>query len=276
MIELLTVVAIVALLIGLLLPALGFARARASLTRCLVGVGEQARVGIMFSDEHAGRLQIAGRIFTSDLDRPDELRDLETYTESGEFETTVRPLPVQAALAPYLGGRIRSASRVLLEKDLQDEVRMERFVCPSDTEVGLGRVLANQTLSWSAPMARSSYGFNDAVLGIHPSSGPRAYGYLRLVTRPAETLLFADAEPRAPEHGFTPHWLTYFNQSDTTTLADCLDGTDGGSPSVFPRDRHGDRLNVSFVDGHARSVSIGLREDLESVGIARGVLDAAR
>lgn len=260
----------------MLLPAIGMVRDRGAATACLAKLRSQGAAAHAFAEDHAGRLQIGGRIFTSDLNDPSRLTNLRWYTETTEFARVERPVPMPAALLPYLGGELQTTNRAVLASQLQDATRMSPFACSGDPNVGLARTLANRTLGWSAPLARTSYGFNDAVLGANPQEGPRAFGWLRLVTRPATTMLFADAEPREPEPGFTPFWVAYFNQSETTTLLDCYRGDRAGSPSTFPVERHAGALNILFVDGHVRGAAIDADHELASIGISGGVIDGTR
>jgi len=271
LLELLVTIAVVALLVAILVPAVGASVGRARLLGCLTTSRSLTSAAKAFALDHNERVPIGGRIFISELDTPHEMADLETYTETGLLGETERPLPFTAALAPYLGIEVRAASRALLAADLNDEARLEPILCPAERDHRPGRMIANRTLSWTAPMGLSGYGFNDAVVGVHPASGPRAYGYLTKVGFPSTTLLYADARPRDGDDGLTPHWLSFFNESDDTTLLDCLERTDGGSPSVFDRERHDGSMNATFVDGSGRSVRMDDRARLDAIGISVGV-----
>jgi len=272
LIELLVSIGVIALLLTVLIAALGASTVRARTVACLTKNRSLVAAATSFAFDHNERVQIGGRIFVSELDTPESMPDLETYTEFGALGDKIRPLPFTAALAPYLQMTVRSDSRDQLAADLVSVDRLEPVLCPADQERAAGRMIANRSLSWSAPMGVSSYGFNDAVMGVHPASGPRAYGYLSKVTLPSKTMLFGDAQPRNGDDGLTPHWLSYFNESDDTTLLDCLRRTDGGSPSVFPRERHGGAMTVTFADGSGRVVKLSSDEQLEAVGISVGVL----
>ncbi|MEL6795411.1 MAG: type II secretion system protein [Planctomycetota bacterium] len=277
LIELLVAIAIIAVLVAVLLPALGQGVGRARQIKCMSQCRSMTLAALDSARSSDDRLPIAGRIFVSQLETEHELAGLATYEERGVFGSKRRPLPLPAVLAEFLGAPVRTGSREVLDSDLNDAERMTAFACPSDRETRPGRLLANQTLSWSAPMARMSYGFNDAVTGAHPASGPRAYGYTRKVTFPAETMLFADAQPRSGDAGLTPDWLSYFNESDDTTLLDCRERTGGGSPSVFAQSRHlGGTMSVGFLDGHVSSVRIRKDRELDDIFVSVGVLPAAQ
>jgi prepilin-type N-terminal cleavage/methylation domain-containing protein len=93
LIELLVVVAIIALLMSILMPALGRARAQGKRTKCLSNVRQQIMAAHMYAQEYKDQLPVA-------------------RWQGAEFEwRTYPPLRfapfVQDLLIPYLGGSVR-------------------------------------------------------------------------------------------------------------------------------------------------------------------------
>src|SRR5215212_3872258 len=195
LVELLTVIGIIAILIALLMPAMVRARAHAKSLVCQSNLRQIAQAAIARSIEHHGYVQVAGLTNGVDFVSPQSLEDSEEkrylwYDDQGER----KPAPLQAALAPYLGVRnVRLDSADNLLADLEQVVLRTIFTCPAQTEIQPGIMIAGGT--WRAPDLRTSYAYNEGVFGFESFSTHRLRGQLIKASPPSEIILFTDAVP---------------------------------------------------------------------------------
>src|SRR4051812_23386938 len=141
LVELLTVIGIIALLLALLLPALGRAREEAKLLQCQVNLQTIYNAAQTHSIDHRGFLPAAGWHFNppGGIVNPHGLNDDRairyTYYNDNGIQ---RPAPITVALAMSLGVKVRLDSRQTLEEDMQGEAVRKYFRCPSQEEELLG------------------------------------------------------------------------------------------------------------------------------------------
>jgi prepilin-type N-terminal cleavage/methylation domain-containing protein/prepilin-type processing-associated H-X9-DG protein len=237
LVELLVVIGIIAVLIGVLLPALNKARASAQTTQCLSNCRQLAIASIVFANEHRGHMQTV----TSDAPGDSVIR----YQDPRREKWSYRPdnnllMDVYSALLRYLGAK----SDVFFQDD--PDGRSKVFRCPSDQYLDVGgapglnghRIYNNVTNLSGGPYFPVSYGANADILCVSNAQGqgkfslsgsvdiaviggpppfsaganfgapPAPYklgqplqAKLFKVHKPAETLLFADCGTRIPNPG---------------------------------------------------------------------------
>lgn len=249
LIELLVVIAIIALLMGILLPALGQARSAAKATLDLANLRSLGQGLQMYADEQ--------ETFPS-------LR----LPRGQTHETTGRPRARwHFAMGDYLGKapfvpRNAQEAADFLTNDTMPRIDNKVFMDPShDLEdfrsVSSGTVKA---------LRNGSYGYNYHYLGNTRGEGPGgspANWPVRQarIQMPAMTIAFADSLGSQQERaasGFREHSYTI----DPPRLDTAHNGalsfaqSDGKSPVDT---RHLGRASVSFLDGHAQAMSL---EDL--------------
>lgn len=210
LVELLVVIGIIALLISVLLPALGKAKASANNVKCVSNLRQLATAATVQATERKGFIQMVGEKERLTALDPSKTKFIWYRDGSGNMV----PLDWASALLPYLGDKTST------DKIFKDSPgRREVYQCPSDSwqqdrNPGFS-IVVNIALNSYVP---ASYGINaDIACGIDPSNGQGYYNYntvlgvyqgknapaavplgarLNKVHRAAETLLFVDCGVR--------------------------------------------------------------------------------
>jgi len=209
LVELLVVIGIIALLISILLPALGRAKGAANTVKCLSNPRQLATAARVQATERNGFIQLVGEKERATILDPSKSKFI-WYRDGGN---NLVPLDWASALLPYLG------DKTSIDKIFKDSPgKRDVYKCPSDsfqedTKPGY-RITVNIGLSNTADYVPASYGINaDIACGIDPGNGQGYYNYntvlgvyqgpgrpatiplgarLNKVNRAAETALFAD------------------------------------------------------------------------------------
>lgn len=224
LIEVLVVVAIIALLVAILLPTLAKAREQARLVVCTANMSNMPKATAAFAAEHKGYGQLVPNI-TSGV-TTGTVRDRDpggtkyAYERFSNSNPALKLWPI--AYAPQLGiTSLRRNSDYFLNFDPNSSPkepaayaklgRYDVFVCPAD------KAMVN-FLTGGLKVGLLSYGVNEDVFGAagnasypggscfrySPSGGsasisPRLEGKLEAIKRPSEVALFADAGRSGPE-----------------------------------------------------------------------------
>jgi prepilin-type processing-associated H-X9-DG protein len=260
LVELLVVVAVVVLLIALLMPALSYAREQANRVKCLSNLRQIGQAALQHANEHHQHIQVAGHIVVDPMGSatPENLGDPAmlkySYYEEGPF----RPMPFPAALAPYIGQRVRTDTRGNMVSDLDSGPVAELFSCPSQDRADIVPGCMVDDGVWYSPKIRSSYIINEDTLGYWNSwQHRRARGNLARVDSASDVMMIGDGKPSPGDS----KWMGIHAFFPLRTLADL--GNPGEVESYVNLDvkRHRGRMNVLFMDGHAETVAVSVRQD---------------
>jgi prepilin-type processing-associated H-X9-DG protein len=234
LVEILVVIGVIAILIGLLLPALNRAREQARVVKCASNIRQIYHAVVMYANEHRGKLPFAEA--HPGLNPPDAaiwLQDLGLY----DYE--------RGTLWPYLPGSA--------------QVRQEFFSCPSDEEPRfVGRAPLFKTADPAHPR-NFSYNFTGFMGGYRDPSGRIVRGIrMNQIRKPSHKILILEQE--------MPGWT---NSGPVSVYV-----PNPGQPSAPPiisllTRRHMGKANEGFADGHVElfdhSVFTGDTPDLRQV-----------
>ncbi len=298
LVELLVVIGIIALLISILLPALNGARRQATLVMCSSNQRQIVTACIMHAQEHQGFVQTAGLIedkatpgAVTEHHFPVLLNDSSmrhyTYVQWGGGIKNEFPVPLHASLARYLGININMLSAQGADLWLNLPTNYKRiFSCPASKRIdmtppnGQGMIVVMRSnlgtsFSWST---NGDFALNEGFTGFDTTTANnprRLRGQLTKVRNPAATVMLADGQPRPePAISFAIHGWVMWSPTDPNgrvTLADAwLDRTRTSkrtnSDVVFEPERHRQKINVAFLDGHVETLLLNERD------LARAIL----
>jgi prepilin-type processing-associated H-X9-DG protein/prepilin-type N-terminal cleavage/methylation domain-containing protein len=261
LVELLVVIGIIAVLIGLLLPAVAAARKSAQAAQCQSNLRQLGLAVIQYRDQTGAYPQYRAE-----------------YPPVTNAYGVNRPR-WQWLLAPYLGGYAQNP----------DVITAWGTADPTYTDVPLdNKTLVCPSLDggWALSIRNGSYGYNFGYLGNNRTliDGDNTTPTLRYpitdVKEPSRTIAFADSRGGSLPHGGhsmtldPPHMVV---RSDALTVNSPywaqapFNGTglpgfnpygpDEGTPDITvpfsPAEaRHANRANVVFLDGHVESLTL--------------------
>jgi prepilin-type processing-associated H-X9-DG protein len=277
-VELLTVMGIIALLLAMLMPAVGSIRGRANQAKCLAVLRQLGAAAVMHLNDHRGYLPAAGWHWAptggvcdpAGLDDPDEVH----YTYYVD-DSIKRPAPLTLVLGKYLGLDVHLGTRPDVEADLRREDLIRHFRCPSQQVALSGLTQREDGPGWTGPAEVSSYVFNEAVLGrrnVRPGRAKSIVGNLVKVKDPSRVLFAMDGRPRNLTND---NWLMVFDDHEADTVYDFQQLTLGDNAfgkDTFDYPRHRGTANVLFLDWHAEVVPM-TPGGLKTVGVSKGVYE---
>ena len=277
--ELLVVLGVIAVVVGILLPVVGRARASARSVQCQSNLRQIVTACLARAQESRGYLPLAGRVgvpagtagygsLPPALGDPGRTRYAyiaERYPQlTTPTEEQVAPLPMAVLAQLGASGVEVSQGTLTLWETAAAGPASAVFRCPAAGDAA-GEPYA--TISLLVPPTayifpgnvRTDYGFNEGLLGLEAdraNDARRLRGALAGVRRPAEVVVAGDVD-RDTQPSQLAVWSPALGRSGPVTLADVLSNTAEvwPSPTFDPR-RHGGSANVAFADGHVEAVPI--------------------
>lgn len=288
LVELLVVIGIIAVLIGILLPALNNARAAANITKCTATMKQIAAAAQLHVINHNGYYPLAG-YFQNDVGtgEPAGFNDAakKKYSyyffsgTSGVGNNKFQLAAWQAAVAQYM------TKRRILDSANNDDFKVDEagdgdylrfFICPA--HVGRSDEVAadnenDEPWVWgynsggvvAGFSAKSSFVLNEAVFGFS-ASRKQLRGQASKVKDPARTMMLMDGVAYKHYGNVDVKWGTVlnatfigntFNSKPITSFA-LSDAFGTGTTIVrskesFDKIRHKGKVDILFMDGHAET-----------------------
>ena len=298
-------IGIIALLIGILLPALAKARRTAQRTACAAKLEQMMIAAQTHRNDHHGYYPLAGLLPGG---KPEDLNDVDcqkydyfSFTAGGNARplcTMVESLSAQMASSTTVNSSFGplgvNGNASLFHLFVDSSGLIQNFICPSQGLVpdsaasmtayqpllyyvsyvaGTGGTVGSYTGSFGE---NQSYIYNEAVVGWDDPSAVtnKLRGKADKVRQPSLTMFAADglqgngANGRLPSN--LPMSTVYIKTSlRPVTMGDAFNSRAGyaGDKQNFDLTRHNGMINVAFCDGHVESRQL-TSNDLKKVYLA--------
>ncbi len=238
LVELLVVIAIIALLMGILLPALGRARELARRAVCMANVR---------------RLSISIKLYIDNYDDrfpPDRLRDPAAFITVGPYK---RYRPRWIWFLNEGMGFVINPYEYATEGEFNNALEMDNdyYMCPSLKHYKYARNIRN-----------GAYGYNFQYLG-NTRANPSATDYANYpvwtseIRSPAQTVAFCDSRGCNIPHGEHAYLVDPPKMAFSKDARHFAPKNPALGPLKYsPADaRHVGKVNVAFLDGHAEAMT---------------------
>ena len=235
LVELLVVISIIAALLGILMPALGKARRGAQSVVCLANVKRLALAGMMYANDGGvfppfRMASLTGGTYINKYGA--EKPRWQWYFDQG-VGPVINPSPYSGR--PSFG----DADTLLMTNNY--------FICPSFKHAG-----------WDVRDIRNgSYGYNWQYLGNAKVTAGRYHNFpvkAANIRRPGETVIIADSRGGGIPHGGHSYALDPPKVAREAGAQSFSPGSSEQLQQSPASNRHNNKANASFVDGHAKSM----------------------
>lgn len=229
LVELLVVIAVIAILAALLLPALAQAKGRAQAIACMNNPKQLAIAWHMYANDNAERLPynlgLVGSSFRTELNWVNNVMTWDLSPDNTNVETLTK-----ASLGTYVGGNAAI------------------YRCPSDHSLSAVQIEAG----WTARIR--SYSMNAMVgdAGTFSANGfntnnPSYKQFFKItqIPQPSAIFVFLDEHPDSINDGY------FLNKAPKSYTASATGGNYYGKWTDLPASYHNGATSFSYADGHA-------------------------
>lgn len=288
LVELLVVIGIIAVLIGLLLPALNRVRQHAKSVECMARLRELGRAAVLHANDHRGHVPLAGKLESRPYPGTDVNRVAAAIDDGGKIKYTYArtpssanidvPVTFFAALAPYMLStyKLPSHNWVEVERTVYNNLSIAKhFFCPATTTLADGYMNASGVMEFPGnegmlvillPLyvwtTNTDFVLNEGLVGLDLVNNKRRLGgQLSKAKQTSSLVLATDGLMRkAPSYGSRPGWRVWTPLDDSgaaVSLGGALSTPATASDATsFDYVRHKGKINIVFADGHAESRTI--------------------
>ena len=214
LIELLVVISIIALLVGILLPALGAARRSAMAAVCMSNVRQMGTAQVAYATSHKEMLPAAKR-----LENPNRL------------------ITWQAAVYQFVAGSALDPN--YLRPTVEDDFLLDSaYECPQAKVNEVSPDIYQLSYTTNVTLLGKPY-ISNVIGGGNSSKLNNENKYMDRIFSPSETMLVAD--------GDTP-MVTWDTAGDKDAVSSFGQGDPFDSVTQHSTERHGESLNIGRVD----------------------------
>jgi prepilin-type N-terminal cleavage/methylation domain-containing protein/prepilin-type processing-associated H-X9-DG protein len=274
LVELLVVIGIIALLIGILLPALNKARESARQVKCLSNIRQITQATISFANEHRGLMPARGGSSLYKWDTPsnsikaatDIPDDNQSSADWIAWQRKIDPVTgiaatgadqniTYSALAKYLNTKMAVHATPADANKLGGGLE-ELFRCPSDNLLSRPSAVDSGKRAYRYSYSMNIF-FTNPIFGTPQRWGSQFTGKLSSIRSSAERILVVCEDERSIDDGvFSPSATNYMNGGSVNAVAARheLKNKKVGT-TLNPSITQDARGNVGFCDGHAEFMS---------------------
>jgi len=237
LLELLVVIAVIALLLGILMPALSGARSQAKATICQSNLRQLTLANTGYATENDGFYVPAA----SDIGIPEG----NLHRWHGVRDSTNEPFDsLRSPIAGYLGdGGVKE--------------------CPKNVNFRKG-----DPWEWNFEDGGGGYGYNRTYIGsrVWQSGADDITTKITEVGNPADTIMFADAAMSNLDGG-VPYYMEYSFVEPRYWFSSGQFHPEWGDPSPSIHFRHRGKANVAWIDGHVDAKVMVVFNGLNAYGV---------